>query len=202
VYTTERNCRPADKCVFVDHSADFRQLISLLQAGDPQAMAEAYRRFVPVLQVAVRRKLHPEMRSRFDTLDFVQDVWASFLNVPVESERFTSSEALIAFLCQIARNKVTDVARKRFTSEKDSANAEVHSKETELRRHSRTPTPSQWVMASEEFENILRQFPAGHQAIVRRLREGYSNEDIAEMSKVSLSTVNRVVKRLKELAGR
>jgi len=57
-------------------------------------------------------------------------------------------------------------------------------------------------MESEEFENILSQFPIGHQAIVRRLREGYTNEDIAELTKVSLSTVNRVVKRLKELAGR
>ena len=186
----------------MDDSPEIRQLISLLKAGDPQAMAEAYRRFGPVLQVAVRRKLHREMRSRFDTLDFVQDVWASFLAAPGDGDQFASSEALIAFLCQIARNKVTDVARKRFTSAKDSANAEVNSHGSELRRHSRTPTPSQWVMASEEFENILRQFPVGHQAIVRRLREGYTIEDIAELANVSLSTVNRVVKRLKELAGR
>jgi len=165
-------------------------------------MAEAYRRFVPLLEVAVRRKLHQEMRSRFDTLDFVQDVWASFLAAPADEDRFSSSEALIAFLCQIARNKVTTVARKRFMSEKDSVNAEIHPTEAGNRLYARTPTPSQWVMESEEFENILSQFPIGHQAIVRRLREGYTNEDIAELTKVSLSTVNRVVKRLKELAGR
>lgn len=178
---------------------DFPHFMSLLEAGNRQALQEAYTRFGPLLRIAVRRRMHPELRARFDTLDFVQDVWASFLRTPFDGERFASSEALVAFLCQVARNKVTDVVRRRLESEKDSAKREDHDPIAINGLHTRSPSPSQWLMATEEFETILRQFPLGHQAIIVRLREGYTNEDIAALSNVSLSTVNRVIRRLKEL---
>jgi RNA polymerase sigma factor (sigma-70 family) len=189
----------------VDDSAEFALFVSRLQAGDPEAIALAYRRFGPYLRTAVRRRLHPQLRTRFDSLDFVQDVWTAFLGTLPSATRFDSPDALIVYLGHIAHNKVVDVTRQRFVSERDSANAEVQIDEAVPARRDRVlahdPTPSQCAIAGEEFERILSQFPPGHRVIVERLREGYNNEDIARMANVSRSTVDRVVRRLKELAG-
>lgn len=45
------------------------------------------------------------------------------------------------------------------------------------------------------------RFPIGHRVVLERLREGHGYEDIARMANVSMSTVNRVVRRLKEMTG-
>ena len=125
--------------------------------------------------------------------------------MPPGAAKFDSPEALIVYLGHIAHNKVVDVSRQRFVSERACANAEVQIDEAVQSRPERanaqSPTPSQYAIAGEEFERILSQFPPGHRVIVERLREGYNIEDIARMANVSMSTVNRVVRRLKEIAG-
>jgi RNA polymerase sigma-70 factor (ECF subfamily) len=178
--------------------------VTRLQAGDAKAIDLAYRRFGPYLRAAVRKKLHPGLRPRFDSLDFVQDVWASLLVEPFAG-RFDSPEAFIAYLGRVAQNKVTDGVRRRFGSQRDAAKSEVpivgENPRGGQRPLAHNPTPSQFAIAGEEFQRILSQFPPGHRVIVERLREGYTNDDIAQMANVSKSTVDRVVRRLKELVG-
>jgi RNA polymerase sigma factor (sigma-70 family) len=186
----------------VDEPDDFRRLLAGLRAGDPAAVDEVCRRYGPFLRAAVRRQLHPKLRSRFDSIDFVQDVWASFLAVPQERYAFETPQALLAFLSRVARNKVIERFRQRFESEKDDVNREQAADEVAGGREalaSVAPTPSQVAVAGEQWERILSQFPPGHQEVVRRLRDGYTYEDIARMANVSVSTVNRIVARLKSL---
>jgi RNA polymerase sigma factor (sigma-70 family) len=186
----------------VDDLADFQRLLAGLRAGDPGAVDETYRRYGPFLRAVVRRQLHPKLRARFDSIDFVQDVWASFLAVPHDRFTFETPQALLGFLTSVAQNKVVEVFRKRFGTQKDDVTREQPVDEVEGGGDglvSQAPTPSQWAVAGEEWERILSQFPAGHREVVRRLREGYTYEDIARMANVSVSTVNRVVARLKAL---
>jgi RNA polymerase sigma-70 factor (ECF subfamily) len=171
-----------------------------LRAGDPAAVAEVVRRYGPVLRAAVRRQLHPRLRPRFDSLDMVQDVWASFLALPRERLNFDDPQALLAFLSQVAYNRTVEVFRKRFESQKDDIRREAIRGFT-AKPVAQVPSPSMFLAADDEWDRLVGQFPPGHRVILQRLREGYDNEEIARMAGVSVSTVNRVVRRLKDLVG-
>lgn len=188
----------------MDQTTDFAQLLDGLRAGDPAAADEAYRRFGPYLRAAVRRRLNPVLRVRFDSIDFVQDVWASFLLLPLDRYAFDGATAFIAFLQRVASNKVVEAFRRRFETVKDAFAREMP---IETRSDGRrqplaaTATPSQYAIAGETLEALLDRFPPGHRQIILRLREGYSNAEIARLANVSLTTVNRVIARLHELTG-
>lgn len=187
----------------VDEVEEFRALVAGLRAGDQGAAAEVYRRYGPFIRAAVRRKLHHDLRQRYDSLDFVQDVWASFLAVPADRYTFDSPAALLGFLTRVAETKVALVFRKRFTTQKDDISRERWTTGTKVESEPPSPaaTPSQWLIADERWERLLARFPDGHRVILERLREGYSIEDIARMAGVSPRTVDRIVRRLKDLTG-
>lgn len=184
----------------MNHDAEFARLMAGLRAGEPAAVAEVARRYGRILKAVVRRHLHPRLRTRLDSVDVVQDVWASFVALPADRREFANSRALIAFLKQVARRRTVEVYRERFETQKNDITRETPG-EVGARAVVCTPTPSMCVSAGEEFERLLNTLPEGHKVILRRLREGHDNADIARMANVSLSTVNRVVKRLKELTG-
>jgi RNA polymerase sigma-70 factor (ECF subfamily) len=186
----------------VNDLADFPQLLAGLRAGDPAALDAVYRQYEPVLRAAVRRQLHPRLRTRFDSVDIVQDVWASFLAIPPDRLNFDTPNALVAYLSQVAYHRVVEVFRKRFGTRKDDISREAPiASAAPDRLASPCPTPSMCASADEEWEQLVSQFPQGHRVILRRLREGHEYEDIARMAKVSVSTVTRVVRRLKEMTG-
>lgn len=186
-------------------SRDFVRLMAGLRAAEPWAAEELCRAYAPILRAIVRRRLHPDLRTHFDSLDFVQDVWASFLAVPRERFNFDTSDALRQFLTQVALNKVGETYRQRFCTEKRNIRREVPLEQTtpcgcRSDLVSADPTPSWVAIAAEEWEQLLNRFPAGHRAVLVRLREGWTHDEIAEMTGVSRSTIKRIIRRLKELA--
>ena len=187
----------------MDEREEMQRLLAALRTGDPAAAAEFYRRYGPVVRAAVRRELHHRLRTRFDSLDFVQDVWASFLALPADRYTFASPQALLGFLARVAQNKVIEAFRRRFRTQKNDIareRAEPRDGGTD-EPPAPTPSPSQWAVAGEAWERLLKNVPPGHRVIVERLREGHTYEDIARMTNVSVSTVNRIVRRLKDLTG-
>jgi RNA polymerase sigma-70 factor (ECF subfamily) len=184
----------------VDEAAAFSELLAGLRAGDPAAVEALCRRYAPFIRAAVRRQLHPRLRNRFDSLDFVQDVWASFLALPAERYTFDNPEALRAFLARLAHHRVIEVFRRRFGTLKDDIAREQGASAAEVVR-SPAPTPSQWVIADEQWQQLRGRFPEGQRVVLELLRDGHSYEEIARLADVSVSTVNRIVRRLKDLTG-
>lgn len=200
---TIRACRSTsgdDRAVEV---TAFQAMLARLRNGDAAAAVEVCRRYSPFIRAAVRRHLNPGLRPRFDSLDFVQDVWASFLATPPGRYVFDSPHALIGFLTRVAHHKVVEAFRNRFATQGNNIGREVPAPEpgAEHPLPSSAPSPSQWAIAGEQWARLLDNVPAGHRVIVRLLRDGHNYEDIARITNVSLSTVNRVVRRLKELTG-
>jgi RNA polymerase sigma-70 factor (ECF subfamily) len=185
----------------VDSRFEIQQLLTRFRAGETEAGAELCSRFGPVIRAAVRRHLHRRLRDVFDSLDFVQDVWASFLSAPAERHAFTTPHEMARYLARVAHNKVIDVVRQRFETQKHDLTREVPGDPDEAYTASsvRNPSPSQWAIAAEEWERLLLRLPPGHRVVAQRLREGHDHEDIARMTSLSLSTVNRIVRRMKEL---
>ncbi|QEL20744.1 RNA polymerase sigma factor [Limnoglobus roseus] len=187
-------------------SQDFNHLVDGLRRGDRAAMADLFERYGGVIRAAVRRNLHDRLRTQFDSLDFVQDVWASLLALPPERCTFATPEALAGFLGRVARNKVADVFRQRFESQKYDIAREVVSPVSDGDSNrpgipGRDPTPSLAAIAAERWDGLLAQLPPAYHPILQMLRDGFTYDEIAAVTGVSVRTVNRVVGRLKSYLG-
>ena len=173
----------------------FLELLEKCRAGDAEAMAVLFARYNEVIRQAVRRRLPDRMRQEFDSLDFAQDVWASFCAQPMETDRFGSRQELQAFLTQVAYNKVTDSYRRRIRGREHAVRKEIPL----FPLPSPEATPSQWAIAGEKWNEIAESLAPLDLAIVKRLREGYSHQEVAEMASVSLRTVGRILERVHRL---
>jgi RNA polymerase sigma factor (sigma-70 family) len=177
---------------------EFQQLIQRMRDGSEEAAKELYVRFGSHIRRIVRRNLNKKLRSKYDSSDFVQAVWATFF-ADQPSRNLDSPAALKAFLGQVARNKVVEVFRQRQT-EKYNVNRE-HSLEGSAacqatRVPAPQPTPSQVAVAKERWDQMLNQVPAQHQGILVLARQGNNLQEIADKLGVNEKTVRRVISKL------
>ena len=86
--------------------ADFGTLMAQVQEGCTEAAQKLHEVYGPHILRAVRRRLHQRLRSKYDSLDFVQDVWASFFGDVPQKYTFAQPEDLVAFLSGMAQKKV------------------------------------------------------------------------------------------------
>src|SRR5713226_1526015 len=103
---------------------EFHALMQKVVAGSAEAAQELFREYGPYLLHAIRRRMSKRIRSKFDSMDFAQDVWASFFAQPLARRSFGSPEELVAFLTALAENKVIDAVRQRMGTQKHTINRE------------------------------------------------------------------------------
>jgi RNA polymerase sigma factor (sigma-70 family) len=188
-----------------DEDREFQLLMERLRNEDPAAYDTLYSRYGDAIRMAVRGRLHERLRAEFDSLDFAQAVWASFLALPKEDYTFSNPGSLGRFLTQIARHKVIEVFRQRFRTQRRDVTRErqllPRQGGGEAPVPGKTPTPSQDAIARERWDDMTRSLPAGQQAILQRLRDGYTHAEVAALLNVSVRSVERVVRRLKDVCG-
>jgi RNA polymerase sigma-70 factor (ECF subfamily) len=188
---------------------EFTALMERVRAGDQEAARELYERYNEHVQRIVRWRLEERLRRQYDSMDLTQSVWASFFDVPAQQYTFGTPEELVAFLSRLAYNKVIDTRRKqlgttRRGAEEHSLDEEPAEEELPPLGHTvpaSTPTPSQYVMADERWQGLLRNLPPGHRRILELLREGHSQAEIADRLAVDRKAVQRLIDRLRDLAG-
>ena len=99
---------------------DLQGFLQRIQSGDDSAARELLQRYEPEVRLVVRRQLPRLLRSRFDSLDFLQSVWGSFFrrmrDAPTD---FEDSRHLVAFLARAAKNKVIDEYRRAASLKQD-----------------------------------------------------------------------------------
>jgi RNA polymerase sigma factor (sigma-70 family) len=181
----------------------FTRLIEQFHAGDREAVAALYAEYGGVVREAVRRRLPDRLRKEYDSLDFAHDVWASFCHLPSGQHTFASPAELGGFLTKVAYNKVIDVCRRRFETQGYDVTREQpiggQPGGADLPVPDRRPTPSQWAIAGEKWAVVAASLPPHHVAVIERLREGYTQEEVAAMAGVTARTVRRIVDRVREL---
>src|SRR5262245_48770891 len=104
--------------------AEFTTLMAQVRAQSPGAMEEVYRRFGEHVRRVVRRRLHQRLRSCYDSQDFMQSVWASFVAVPPARYTFKTPDDLVNYLCRIAANKIVEAVRQRMGTQKHDLSRE------------------------------------------------------------------------------
>jgi RNA polymerase sigma-70 factor (ECF subfamily) len=179
----------------------FRALMQRAQEGSTEAAKELEATYGEYIIRAVRRRLSRLLRPRFDSIDFVQDVWASFYR---GSDRdFESPEHLIAFLTRVAQNKVIDAARGGIEAQKRDVTREERIVEPAAGKmpqavFARDGTPSQTAISHEMWEQMLRnQLPVYRQVLVR-LRDGSTQLEVAAELNLPRKTVQRILERAME----
>jgi RNA polymerase sigma factor (sigma-70 family) len=171
-----------------------------VREGSEQAIRELLDEYGPHVVRAIRRKLNRPMRAKVDSVDFTQAVWASFFANRSQIERLDKPEALIAFLVQVAKNKVVDEFRRLFHTQKNDLNRERSlqgSAEFEAGRvAARTPTPSQIAVTNELRDQLFAGQPPHYREILQYRQLGMTQEEIAQRMKLNVRTIQRVMQRL------
>src|SRR5437763_882230 len=139
---------------YVKQQREFQELLAKINAGDQDAARAFVDRFGESLLRVIRRRLDARMRRQFDSMDFLQDVMASFLCKPPEPDAFANADALYVFLTRLARNKVITAQRAR-SRQKCNMHRE-HSLDGSAAYQAQgvrgnDPTPSEIVGAEEQW---------------------------------------------------
>ncbi len=184
-----------------EQDSEFQQLLKEIQEGSEESTRKFLDRFKGHILRVIRRRLDPKLRSKFDSEDFLQDVWATFFVNPPEPKRFGSVEELFAYLTKLARNKVAEKARQRFRRGKYNVNRERSlSGSAALAAHrvaGPEPTPSEVVVAEEQYTGLRAAQAPAQRDIITLLREGRTHEEIAQLLNVHPKNVQRVVRGLR-----
>ena len=184
-----------------DSQRQFESLIQRLQEGSQDAAWELIVAYGSCVQRVIRRSLGQRMRTKFDSIDFVQAVWASFFRDRDQFDAFKCPDNLIAFLVTVARNKVGIENRRRMRLAKYDINRERPLDEAYFVGdgkgiHDRGPRPSEVAIVRERWNTLLdRQSPLSRQIVECRL-SGMTYDEIAAELSISERTARRVLERL------
>jgi RNA polymerase sigma-70 factor (ECF subfamily) len=152
----------------------------------------------------IRKRLHPKLRPKYDSEDFCQAVWASFFADRGAFARFKSAADLTEFLGGVAGNKVVDEVRRRLMGQKFNVNRECSFQDTgnEHALSAKSPTPSQLVVAHEQYDRLLDGRSQKHQMIVKLRADGLTYQDIARQIDMNERNVRKVIERIERRVQR
>ena len=157
-------------------------------------------RYEAEVRLVVRRQLPRLLRSRFDSLDFLQSVWGSFFRkIQAGPAEFEDSRHLVAFLARAAKNKVIDEYRKAGSQKQDVRREEPLWIDGYRPRDVVGPvdSPSELVEAQEVFDRLRDLLPQERRSIFELKAEGLSSRDIGDRLGISERTVQRVLESLR-----
>ncbi len=179
---------------------DFADLIARARAGDDAAIREFLTRFEPEVRIIVRSRLPKLLRTRFDSMDFVQSVWKSFFaDLRRGSQQFENVHHLRGFLAGVARNKVFEEHRRLTRTKKHAVAREQSlyvrrgSRDVELELISPEPTPSQAVQASDRLAQLVAGCTPLESQVIALRHQGLTFDEIAGQTGVSERSVRRII---------
>jgi RNA polymerase sigma-70 factor (ECF subfamily) len=185
---------------------DFRRLMERVHDGDEDAAEELVATYGESVRRAVRRALNHKLRSKFDSIDFVQSVWKSFFCAPSptgsapSAQCFDSPAHLTAFLVGIARKKVYAEDRKRLCSDKHDVGRErALGDGADVENHAvgrQEPLPIDVAIARERWSELLRDQPEHYRKILVLKVRGQSSSSIAAALHLDETTVRGFLNKL------
>jgi DNA-directed RNA polymerase specialized sigma24 family protein len=180
----------------------FDDLMARLKAGDSDASAAVFRRFVDKLVALAARQFAMELRERADIEGVVQSVYRSFFTrqargqlEPADWEELWNLLAVIAlrkcarrreYLCAAVRDASREVAARPAG---DSASL--------WEPISREPSPPEAAALAETVETLLGALDDEERAMACGFLQGHTAGEIAVVSGCSERTARRLRSRLK-----
>jgi RNA polymerase sigma-70 factor (ECF subfamily) len=182
----------------------FDVVLEKLQAGDQQAAAAVYHRFVPTLIGLIRNRLDPQLRAKVDPEDIVQSVFRTFFVRNADGQFHVRDwDSLLAILAVIAirkcaqRAKYYRAARRNIRRETDVTRTADESDVNWEAPASETLPPDRAAMA-EIVEELMHGLDASEQPILVLSLQGSSVSQISAEIGRTERTVQRVLQRLRK----
>ena len=136
-------------------------------------------------------------RNQYDSLDFVQLVWASFFYQPEDLPQIDSPAQLIGYLVRMAQHKLLDEER-RLHTQKNDVDREQRIDLPDKHIKSRDPTPNAVAIFREEWETLVSRQPAEVGRVVQLRDEGATYQEIADELQINERTARKTIDRLRD----
>jgi RNA polymerase sigma factor (sigma-70 family) len=174
------------------------QWIGRLNEGDVAAVERVFLAYEPYLRIAIRRRLSPRLRSKVDSRDIVQSVFADLVRgVRDGGWHFAGRAQLEALLRRIAWRRLADRYQEHGRAlERERSLDDTPSQSLTDAVQAR---PSQEAQGREFWEGVLRACPPAHHEVVRLRMHGHRIAEIAARTSMHEGSVRRI---LYELARR
>jgi RNA polymerase sigma factor (sigma-70 family) len=180
-------------------AADLATTLQEAQRGDQTAWETIFKECYPKVRRVVRRRLTRSMRSLYDSTDFANEAMER-LAANLNQLEFPSVNSLIAFLAQVAEQKVIDEYRRQHALKRDVTRgcslSGMGPEGASVQFPSDEPTASQLAVANEVNEQLLERHDETERTIISLRRDGHSNADIAEQTGWHVRKVQRFLKDL------
>ncbi len=182
---------------------ELEELLLGMREGSPEAFAQFVRAYEPHIRRVVRSRLRNDLRKKFDSDDFAQQVWEGFFKSPDWTTRCGSPEQLIAYLVGMANHEFARVARAQFRGKRDlRREGSLDDMATVQELQVRDPSPADVAAMHDELERLTRGRPKKHAAIIWLRHAGESCREIAAKLHMHVRTVRKVLARLDPRKGR
>jgi RNA polymerase sigma factor (sigma-70 family) len=167
------------------------------QKGDPTAWEALFKECYPKVRRVVRRKLNRSMRSLYDSTDFANDAMER-LAANLDLLEFPSFGSLIAFLAQVAEQKVIDEYRRQHTLKNDISRERpiMAGDAGPIQVPSHDPSASQLAQANECHERLLARDDETERIIIELRQQGHTTGEIAKQTGWNVRKVQRFLKEL------
>ncbi|MGC4003155.1 MAG: sigma-70 family RNA polymerase sigma factor [Pirellulales bacterium] len=178
---------------------DFRELMRCLCEGSEDAAWQLVDRYGGSVRRVVRRTLSEQLRTKFDSMDFMQAVWVSLFRERERFSEFESPEQFVGYLKAIAKNKLAMENRKRFQTQKRDVRREVGNTDDfpiEERLSAGSPRPSEVAQVRELWHVMLERESDQNRKIVELRLSGMTYDEIAASIGINERTARRVIDRL------
>jgi RNA polymerase sigma-70 factor (ECF subfamily) len=149
--------------------------------------------------MVVRRQMTPRLRTRFDSHDVVQSVWADTLLRPRPEGapcRFRDEAGLRSFLVRLTLNRFIDFYRRnRPSMARETRLTPAEERDLPARRDER---PSEVAQADELLSRLLSACPPAYHELLRLKTRGTPLAEIAARTGFHESSVRRILYDLAE----
>jgi RNA polymerase sigma-70 factor (ECF subfamily) len=186
--------------------ASFRDLMRRVRAGDPEAALELVRGYEWAIRLQVRVRLtEPDLRRLLDSMDVVQQVWASFFPRAAAAQfELDDPKKLLNLLITLAHHKLVDQAkylrRKRRGEGQVVGDVRAEGEPIDPR-----PGPEQVAGERDFMQEVRKRLSAAEQSVWDQRLEGRSWVEIAadlaahpDVLRIQFNrTLERVARQLK-----
>jgi RNA polymerase sigma factor (sigma-70 family) len=174
----------------IDDSLDV--WIERLNRGDDEAVERVFLAYEPYLRIVVRRRLGRRLRTKIDSKDIVQSVFADVLGgVRRGGWKIGGRPQLLALLRRIAWCRIADRCQKhRQDLSREQSLGEMTPNSLP---QSALPRPSEVAQGREFWERLLEACAPGHEEIVRLRMNGVRLGEIAARTGLHEGSVRRIL---------
>lgn len=175
----------------------FQDAIQRVRQGSEEALIELINRFGAYINAVIRRRLDQRLRSKYETVDFSQEVWLALWQHPSRAVGCQQSNDLRSYLAQIARNKVCDAVRKRLS---DTYDVRMETELDEFRPEmGQGATGSQRFSAHETWDRIQMDLNDLEQEVLKLRLMGESFAEIGNRLNIGERRARRIVDRIRNM---